>query len=969
MKHLRFIFLILLFLVIYISISFSQTNVGGIISENTTWSVEGAPYIVVEDIIVNQGVSLIINPEVLVKFETGKLLKIDGELRARGNESSGIIFTSNNIIPEPGDWKYIYFTDLCAGSVIDTIGNYVSGSIMEYCRIEYAGSLGYGALRIEDSSPFLKHCIIIDNTASGIYADSCLSVPLNIQYCSFRNNCSEQGGGIYIINSDVSLYGNLFMENNTNGDGAGLYISSDSDISINILNNIIYKNTSVSGRGGGIYSVFTGNCSINNNSVIMNTALTGSAIYSIGSDTSASQIILNNAIVGNITDSATVFFENSSDYALIRNNNYFRNISEYELFNNTSGLSNIDAINNYWDSIPPGSIPSVIYDYTDNPSKSIVDYLPVLNLPDTAAPISPPDIYWERDTSGSVNIYWPFNRESDHSSYEIYFFDTGKYFWGNQRALPLGGDSIESYPTFDNSYSTFKDYYKIAITAKDNSTKMEGTYDMIQGHESWYTFLDTSNLLPLKISYEKSDVSIRGGNDGWIDLTVTGGYFPFEYTWSNGSQMQDISNILAGEYSVTVTDSFENSASVIININEPPCNLEIYYSKTNVSGYGGNDGSVNLTVTGGIMPYNYLWSNGETSQDIYNLYAGEYSVTVSDSAGCQAYDTISITQPTQPDDSVDYCILTGNIYAGDNKQQDGIVLLFNKTNTYCEPVQYTYINNGIYYFDKISKGDYFIYAIPNPLIEQDFYPTYFVNKLSWENADPVLIFGDTYSVDIYLTNKADVSAGAGVITGRVIYEYSGSYEKHIFEKNWFSTGYTEVDTNDNSVRNMPVFLLDENNIETDWTISNDSGCFKFDNVNYGTYNLSIQKAGFIKSNSPEVFLDRYNDLIDSVEIVLRLDDYILKTDKEINTGIIELFQVYPNPAEDIVYIRFKLNQNADYKASLYDLNGREMLLLNDHKIEGYYTIDIGINHLSRGIYFLRFEAGDFVRNFKVAIIK
>jgi hypothetical protein len=66
---------------------------------------------------------------------------------------------------------------------------------------------------------------------------------------------------------------------------------------------------------------------------------------------------------------------------------------------------------------------------------------------------------------------------------------------------------------------------------------------------------------------------------------------------------------------------------------------------TNVSTHGGHDGSVSITVSGGSSPYTYHWSNGATTQNLCNLHAGTYCVTVTDAHSCTASNCITITQP------------------------------------------------------------------------------------------------------------------------------------------------------------------------------------------------------------------------------------------------------------------------------------------------------------------------------------
>ena len=130
---------------IYIYTASAEESVSGTISTNTTWTLANSPYTVTNDITVASGVTLTIEPGVEVKFDAGKKLEIEGTLIARGTSSDKITFTSSAASPAAGDWGYIRFDDDPVGSAsvpatFDSNGDYVSGSILEHCIVEYAGS-------------------------------------------------------------------------------------------------------------------------------------------------------------------------------------------------------------------------------------------------------------------------------------------------------------------------------------------------------------------------------------------------------------------------------------------------------------------------------------------------------------------------------------------------------------------------------------------------------------------------------------------------------------------------------------------------------------------------------------------------------------------------------------------------------------------------------------------------------------
>ena len=155
-----------------------------------------------------------------------------------------------------------------------------------------------------------------------------------------------------------------------------------------------------------------------------------------------------------------------------------------------------------------------------------------------------------------------------------------------------------------------------------------------------------SNPSLLSGSITVSNVTCFENTDGIADLTVLGGTSPYTYNWDNGSTTQDLSNLSDGIYIVTIYDANLCTATASTTITKPSAALSAYIIANNVSCKGGNNGSSDVTVSGGTSPYTYLWSNGTTTKNISTLIAGTYNLTVTDANFCTTTATVSISEPS-----------------------------------------------------------------------------------------------------------------------------------------------------------------------------------------------------------------------------------------------------------------------------------------------------------------------------------
>lgn len=139
-----------------------------------------------------------------------------------------------------------------------------------------------------------------------------------------------------------------------------------------------------------------------------------------------------------------------------------------------------------------------------------------------------------------------------------------------------------------------------------------------------------------------TNLKCNGDGSGAIDLSVSGGTPSYTYSWSNGVQTQDQSNLPAGNYTVTVFDYKSCAATQSVTLTEPTA-ISIIITKSDAT-CGNSDGQATASVSGGTAPYTYKWSNSQTTSLITNLAVGAYTLTITDNINCKAFSTVTINE-------------------------------------------------------------------------------------------------------------------------------------------------------------------------------------------------------------------------------------------------------------------------------------------------------------------------------------
>jgi len=269
------------------------------------------------------------------------------------------------------------------------------------------------------------------------------------------------------------------------------------------------------------------------------------------------------------------------------------------------------------------------------------------------------------------------------------------------------------------------------------------------------TTLDVK-MLPLNVVSPAAsavhEVSCHGGNDGMVDLQVTGGNLPVNYLWSNGATTQDVSVLTAGTYSVTVTDATGCFFKSSFSISEPlPLAVSVWAGVPTCD--TASDGFVTVIVSGGTGPYTFQLAgvpqaadhhqsvlrirssspkkvlnvpsinSGDTMQT-GSLSPGQYALVVSDAKGCTLTSTVTVPPAPNPCAITitmrlfieGFYLINGTMRAvsgGDPSHSDTILLELR------EPIApYTVVASS---YGIVDTSGWVVFSFPGSLWQQSLY--------------------------------------------------------------------------------------------------------------------------------------------------------------------------------------------------------------------------------------------------------
>ncbi len=378
-----------------------------------------------------------------------------------------------------------------------------------------------------------------------------------------------------------------------------------------------------------------------------------------------------------------------------------------------------------------------------------------------------------------------------------------------------------------------------------------------------------------------------GAADGTAEVSPNNGTAPYSYLWSNGETTQQIANIGAGTYSVTITDN-DGCSGVVSNINVSNLNAPSVAAgtTTNTTCNGLSNGSSNVVVSGGTAPFTYLWSNGETSSSASGLAAGVYNVSVTDAGSCVGIGSVTIGEPTAIVITVDAANTNDPSCNGGNNGSAAI-LVSGGTAGY----SYVWSNGGnSASINGLTAGSYVV-----TVLDANGCPA----TSSVNVAEPAAISGNATATNTSASGATDGSVSLAVNGGSGAYTYL------------WSNGATTQNLN---------------------------------NVGAGTYSVTITDA---------------NGCTNVASATVQVNT----TAVNINNSNISV-NLFPNPTENFATLQVSLAKASELTIEVITMNGQVISRINDSNVlNNQYTLNTA--ELTSGVYIVRLIAGSETATYRL----
>jgi hypothetical protein len=425
-----------------------------------------------------------------------------------------------------------------------------------------------------------------------------------------------------------------------------------------------------------------------------------------------------------------------------------------------------------------------------------------------------------------------------------------------------------------------------------------------------------------------------GASTGSAAVAVSGGTSPYTYLWNTGASVYNLTNVAAGTYTINVIDKAGCVLTSLASVENATGPLVTLDSVINMNCATKTLGQILITATGGTPPYNYLWSNSATTQNVTGLNAGNYAVTVTDAVGCKgtAGANISTALPT----GATICMVTVNPKTNYNTLTwDSInpgkiqeYLIYRQTTT---PGVYNVIghsagNSGTY-IDTLSNAG-----------KRSWW--YEISELDSCGQSSPISAGILFKT-IHLTATANANGSVGLVWDNF---EGATYQRYIIYRDSvpgvIKDSIASVDTNTFGYTDHPPF-------RTKWYyhvgIGGAFGCSLVPKMSHQAQSINYNAS---KSNTGNITFSTTG----------------IQTVSSVNS-----LNVYPNPTRGLFTMSLELDRQQNVQVKIYDALGRSIEEDNYGTQSGKVLKQFDLSAFSKGIYTVQVITGDGVTYRKVVI--
>jgi len=287
--------------------------------------------------------------------------------------------------------------------------------------------------------------------------------------------------------------------------------------------------------------------------------------------------------------------------------------------------------------------------------------------------------------------------------------------------------------------------------------------------------------------------------------------------------------------------------------------------------------------------------------------------------------------------------LRGKAKAGNNIVQSGSAILFaNGFNKALNAVNIS--NDGTFIFKDLIPGEYTVRIIPDFTLYKNYLPTFYINKLRFKRADYISLKSSIDTITIQLRTRTP-QLGNGKIYGNIFYESTGLKDTVMAENG--VRKYKAI-SEQNYANNLPVILLNSKNQAVEWTLTDEFGNYKFENIALDSYIIISETAGAEAEISVNLTV---NNAVVNADLVLKSSD----ANTDVITPNVNINYLYPNPVID--YLTISLLKNEIVR--IYNATGQ--LSYQQQVFSGTNVLDL--SNLNKGLYFIQLgnEKAKFIK--------